>query len=532
MKNNIRKIICVFLAVVLFACVILPLSSGARIYDLNPLYTNSRFNSPINIVKGTPVLDGEISENEGWSMPVALNASNMCVNTARSAASFPTDVTIDVCFAYDARGLYIAADIHDGHVVATEGPNGEIWNMKTGTNPEAQSTDAYGIDGDDFIFTIDPNFDMMYGGEDNSDFAAWYNISFTMNGDDPEITVFRTFVNYGDITGLVDGKAAITEKGWKFEICLPWETVVLPDAYDGSLNQFSGTVADVTADGFKSGANIQYVDRFELDETYGKYRTVKDFFYDSVYGPASTTEYIETNALTLVNVESGWVNVFKDVKPGLWYEPAVKYVYSNGLMYGTSASAFGGSGNVTKGMFVTVLGRIAGIDKNYYKPVSISDVNDGDYYAAYMEWALRNGIIEYDKDSAGNSLTTVSPNKVITRAEIAQILYGYTNWFSNDTQRRLGRLRISYTVNLVGEFDRAALNGFSDNGSVPEQYKTAMAFAVTSGLFKGSNGKLNPNSNITRFETAVVFHNISTEFLRSRYDMLSEQMNSQSGVFV
>lgn len=53
---------------------------------------------------------------------------------------------------------------------------------------------------------------------------------------------------------------------------------------------------------------------------------------------------------------------FTDVKTGIWYAEAVKYVSEKGLMNGTSASSFGPSTTTTRGMIVTILARIEGVN--------------------------------------------------------------------------------------------------------------------------------------------------------------------------
>ena len=47
---------------------------------------------------------------------------------------------------------------------------------------------------------------------------------------------------------------------------------------------------------------------------------------------------------------------FKDVPEGKWYYENVKYVYDNSLMEGTSDDTFAPTSNLTRAMFVTVLG--------------------------------------------------------------------------------------------------------------------------------------------------------------------------------
>ena len=57
---------------------------------------------------------------------------------------------------------------------------------------------------------------------------------------------------------------------------------------------------------------------------------------------------------------------FTDVKPGDWCYDAVLYAKANGFFSGTSETTFSPNGTMTRGMFVTVLGRMAGIDPAKY----------------------------------------------------------------------------------------------------------------------------------------------------------------------
>ena len=54
---------------------------------------------------------------------------------------------------------------------------------------------------------------------------------------------------------------------------------------------------------------------------------------------------------------------FQDVKSSDWCAKAVEYVYSHGIFNGTSTATFSPSGTMTRGMFVTVLGRMAGVNQ-------------------------------------------------------------------------------------------------------------------------------------------------------------------------
>ena len=52
---------------------------------------------------------------------------------------------------------------------------------------------------------------------------------------------------------------------------------------------------------------------------------------------------------------------------GHWAESDIAWVLEMGLFNGTSANTFNPNGTMTRGMFVTVLGRYAGIDPADYQ---------------------------------------------------------------------------------------------------------------------------------------------------------------------
>ena len=73
---------------------------------------------------------------------------------------------------------------------------------------------------------------------------------------------------------------------------------------------------------------------------------------------------------------------------------------------------------MTRGMFVTALGRLAGIDQADYKTGKFTDVKADAYYAPYVNWAAEKGIVN------GTSATTFSPDTNITREQMAVIMAG------------------------------------------------------------------------------------------------------------
>lgn len=155
---------------------------------------------------------------------------------------------------------------------------------------------------------------------------------------------------------------------------------------------------------------------------------------------------------------------FTDVPAGSWYEEAVNYVHEKGLMNGTSKNGFSPNASTTRGMIVTILARVEGVN-----------TNGTPWYAAGQKWAMDNGI------SDGTNMPGV-----ITREQLATILYRYAKQKGYDVSKS------------------AALTAFSDADKVSGYAAEAMQWAVAEGLLQGSNGKLDPQGSATRAQVATI----------------------------
>ena len=156
---------------------------------------------------------------------------------------------------------------------------------------------------------------------------------------------------------------------------------------------------------------------------------------------------------------------FVDVSKNNWYFDAVQYVLENGLMNGTSANEFSPNANTTRGMIVTILARLDGVDTSGSSP----------WYAAGREWAMGAGI------SDGTNMTGK-----ITREQLAAMLYRYAKMKGYDVSAS------------------ASLSGYTDASSVSGWAKEAMQWAVGSGLIQGSNNALTPQANASRAQIATI----------------------------
>lgn len=198
--------------------------------------------------------------------------------------------------------------------------------------------------------------------------------------------------------------------------------------------------------------------------------------------------------LLSVSIPVGATSVadFTDVQPGAWYYRATEYAVENNLFSGTSETTFSPNKPMTRGMFVTVLGRKAGVDKNIYSTCRFTDVKKSEYYAPYAEWAATYGIV------SGTSATEFSPNKAVTREQMAVILYHYAKATEND----------------VG-FAADTYERFPDAGKVSNWAKEAFQWATSKGIINGSNGKLDPSGTATRAQVAQVFLSAKDVLIKS-----------------
>ena len=187
--------------------------------------------------------------------------------------------------------------------------------------------------------------------------------------------------------------------------------------------------------------------------------------------------------VTALSAESSTpANAFADVKQGDWFYDAVQYASLNGFFNGTSATQFTPNGTMTRGMFVTVLGRMAGVDADTYKDQSaFDDVAADMYYAPYVAWAVKHKI------TTGTGTDTFSPNAEITRQQMAAF---FVRYFEN--------LGVDYTTDANITTEPADLD------KVEDYAKEAVLKLWKQGLLNGDGTNFNPNSNASRAETATL----------------------------
>ncbi|WP_077075555.1 S-layer homology domain-containing protein [Aedoeadaptatus urinae] len=166
-----------------------------------------------------------------------------------------------------------------------------------------------------------------------------------------------------------------------------------------------------------------------------------------------------------------------------WAKESINYVVSKGYFKGVGGNRFAPEQSITRADFVTVLGRMAGIDQSKFTNNVFKDV-DGGYYAAYVNWASKNGIVQ----GIGNG--KFDPKRPITREEMAVVM----DKFLQVTNKKLS--------------EKESKN-FTDEGTIAPWAKEAVQHMTKLGIVKGmDDGAFRPKSGFTRAQVAQVLYNM------------------------
>ena len=189
-----------------------------------------------------------------------------------------------------------------------------------------------------------------------------------------------------------------------------------------------------------------------------------------IVGPSSPQEPDESDEPDVEEPETPLdpVSGFADVADDFWGKTAIDYVVAEGLMQGISETAFAPEMTTTRGMLMTILARMDGVD-----------TTGGDsWYAKGMDWAVAQGVSD-----------GTDPEGVITREQLAVMLYRYAG-----------------SPAVSGD----ALT-FADADQISDWAADAVSWAVANGILSGKgNDILDAQGNATRAEVAQMLFRFST----------------------
>jgi len=174
---------------------------------------------------------------------------------------------------------------------------------------------------------------------------------------------------------------------------------------------------------------------------------------------------------------------FSDVSEKSWYYNAVIYSVSNGIFKGMSETQFAPNMEITRGMFLTLMGRM--YKKNTVKySKKYLDVPDNAYYADAVNWAKANGVLDFIEGEK------FYPDRPITREELVTVLRGC---------KRLSGENVEYLT---------LMKSFTDSSKISDWAKSSVEWAMAKNVVSGfEDGSFRPQATATRAQVAQIFYN-------------------------
>ena len=236
-----------------------------------------------------------------------------------------------------------------------------------------------------------------------------------------------------------------------------WNMIMVPDTYDIAVDQPANGAVDVSLSNASQGSVITVT--ATPDEGY-------ELVYITVDGePISGNSFVMPDHAVEVSAlfaEIGKEVNFVDVSRADWFYDYVQYVAQNGLMEGTTRTAFEPNASMTRAMFWTVLARIDG------------ETITGDAWKTLAQtWAVESGISDGTNADA-----------LITREQMVTMLYRYAG------------------SPVAGGM---AISEFTDGSSVSDYATDAVTWALSEGILTGmGDGILAPQGTATRAQAAAM----------------------------
>ena len=180
-------------------------------------------------------------------------------------------------------------------------------------------------------------------------------------------------------------------------------------------------------------------------------------------------------------------DLYYDIYAGKWYYEPMDWCYRNGILMGTAPYTMSPNGTVTRGMLVTLLYRFSGssLGEGWERTNTFADVKQTSYYAAPIEWAYRNQIVD------GYGANAFGPDDPVTRQQMCKIVAAFLTWMNTPLHRA------DSCADRFGDYDKLA----------PWAVESVDRM-VAAGLILGDGENLNPNASTTRGQFCTVLTRI------------------------
>ncbi len=235
----------------------------------------------------------------------------------------------------------------------------------------------------------------------------------------------------------------------------PGTAVVAGVSYSASASPLVSGISFVPAAGYTGTATLSYTGRDSGGATY----------------PGTVVITVTANTKS---------SSFTDMGNYSWANSAVEYLYANGVVNGTGNGGFSPGASITRGSFMLMLNRAFKFTAS--GGTGFSDVPSSSVYADAIKISQALGI-------AQGSGSNFYPTRPLSRQQAAVFL--------------ARAMRADGWTLTAGT--RSDISAFSDSSAVSDYAVSDLAAMVRMGVFQGgSDGKLNPQSPLTRAQMAVI----------------------------
>lgn len=262
------------------------------------------------------------------------------------------------------------------------------------------------------------------------------------------------------------------------------EITGLPAATSGQLyvnyNGFgTGTLASVGSRYYCSGSP-------SIDQLYFVPRGRVQGTATVTYAGYSVTGERVSGRINFNLTSSGASRYFTDMGRHTWAAAAVDYLYENDVTNGVASGQYGPNQKMLRRDFVLMLCRAFGFTGG--SGYSFADVPTNAYYANAVATAKRMGIVQGDG-------VNFRPNSSLTRQDAMVMI----------------KNALTAAGWSLGDGSSVDLSRFVDNREVSSYARDAVGTLVRLGAVNGDDrSRLNPRSDITRAEIAVILHFVMT----------------------
>ena len=235
----------------------------------------------------------------------------------------------------------------------------------------------------------------------------------------------------------------------------PGTAVVAGVSYSASASPLISGVSFVPAAGYTGTTTLSYTGRDSGGATY----------------PGTVVITVTANTKS---------SSFTDMGNYSWANSAVEYLYANGVVNGTGNGGFSPGASITRGSFMLMLNRAFKFTAS--GGTGFSDVPSSSVYADAVKIAQALGIAQ----GSGSNFYPTRPLSLQQAAVFLARAMRSDGW--------------SLTAGT-----RSDISAFSDSSAVSDYAVSDLAAMVRLGVFQGgSDGKLNPQSPLTRAQMAVI----------------------------